>query len=108
MRYSFGSDSYARHYNRPSRGVEVGEYGASGFLSDMDDTTQMLLTGAIGAAAGATLMHFAIKHNWLGMGRLAGQQAQAQAQQPAQLPAQQQPAQAPTPASQGVRVVSVG
>lgn len=72
----------------------------SGFLDMEDPMTSKVVAGAVGIAAGAALMHFAMKYNWMGLGHPA---AAAPATAPAQVPATTTPA-TTTPASSGVQM----
>lgn len=82
---------------------------SSGMLDgDMAEKAAFVVGGLV---AGGVLMHFAHKHNWLGMGQAAA--ASAPTTPPAQLPASTgsssttAPPAASRPAA-GVRVVNVG
>ena len=95
-----------RRYEWSSEGMDRDRKNDSGLLDMDDEMTKNVVYGAVGLAAGATLMHFAMKHNWLGLGaRPASQPAQVAATSTASQPAASQPAASqPVAGSQGVRL----
>ncbi len=60
-----------RRYEWSSKGMDRDRKSGSGFLDMDDDMTKNVVYGAAGLAVGAIAMHFAMKHNILGLGRPA-------------------------------------
>jgi hypothetical protein len=89
-----------RRYEWSSKGMD--RKHSAGFLDDQSEMTKNVVYGLIGVAAGAIGMHFAMKHNVLGLGgRPAAPAPQVPASTTASTPAQ-------TPPAAGVRLSNFG
>ena len=60
-----------RRYEWSSKGMDRDRKNDSGLLDMDDEMTKNVVYGAAGLAVGAIAMHYAMKHNILGLGRPA-------------------------------------
>lgn len=101
-----------RRYEWSSKGMDRGmdRKHSAGFLDDQSEMTKNVVYGLIGVAAGAIGMHFAMKHNVLGLGgRPAAPAPQVPASTTASTPAQHDRVDSrPEPPAAGVRIGNFG